>query len=105
MGRLGLAGVPPGLMRAVEEDTQPLLNSPYQLTSTYTVNLPKVVLFHMSWSCAVDTDGEGEIGSDNLHVPVHMDLDTALKAALPPKELSSGPPMEAGPAPTGGPGP
>jgi hypothetical protein len=73
---------PPGLMRAVEEDTQPLLNSPYQLTSTYTFNLPKVILFHMSWSCAVDADGEGEIGSDNLHVPVHMDLDAALKGLL-----------------------
>jgi len=73
---------PPGLMRAVEEETQPLLNSPYQLTSTYTMNLPKVVLLHMAWSCRVDVDGEGEIGSDNLHVPVQMDTDTALKGLL-----------------------
>jgi|GEM_PF-1126163 len=73
---------PPGLMRSVEEETQPLLNSPYQLTSTYTANFPKIVLFHMSWSCTVDVDAEGEFGSDNLHVPVHMDTDVALRGLL-----------------------
>jgi hypothetical protein len=73
---------PPGLMRAVEEETQPLLNSPYQLTSTYTVNLPKVVLFHMSWSCALDNADEGEAGPGDLNVPVPMDTDVALKGLL-----------------------
>jgi len=71
---------PPGLTRAVEEETQPLLSSPYQLTSTYTMNMPKVVLFHMAWSCRVE--GDGGPGSDNLHVPVRMDVDTALRGLL-----------------------
>ena len=71
---------PPGLMRSVEEGTQTLLNSPYQLTSTYTVNLPKVVLFHMAWSCAVD--GAREVGSSDLRVPVQMDVDVALRGLL-----------------------
>jgi hypothetical protein len=73
---------PPGLMRTVEEDAQPLLNSPYQLTSTYAVNMPKVVLFHMSWSCAMDTDSEAGMGPVDLRVPVRMDVDTALNGLL-----------------------
>jgi hypothetical protein len=71
---------PPGLIRVVEEDTQPLLNSPYQLTSTYTVNLPKVVLFHMSWSCKVEANGDDP--EDLLDAPVHMDTDMALRGLL-----------------------
>ncbi|MBI0582215.1 MAG: hypothetical protein JET69_04285 [Methanomassiliicoccales archaeon] len=71
---------PPGLTRGVEEETQPLLNSPYQLTSTYTVNFPKIVLFHMSWSCAVEADGD--VSSNDLRAAVHMDTDVALQGLL-----------------------
>jgi hypothetical protein len=46
------------------------------------MNMPKVVLFHMAWSCRVDADEEGEMGSDNLHVPVQMNVDIALKGLL-----------------------
>ncbi len=70
---------PPGLMRSVEEETQPLLNSPYQITSTYTANFPKIVLFHMSWSCAIDMDADGAVGPGDLNFPVRMDTDVALQ--------------------------
>jgi hypothetical protein len=41
---------PTGLIRTVEEESQPLLSTPYQVTSMYTINLPKMVLFDLMWS-------------------------------------------------------
>lgn len=72
---------PPGLVRIVEEETQPLLNSPYQLTCTYMMNLPKLIMFQMAWSSALEEKG-AHIGQDSLRAPVHMDVDQALKGLL-----------------------
>ena len=68
---------PPGLVRAVEEETQPLMSSPYQLTSTYTFNLPKVALFSLVWSSRLDGEDGAVVGG--LDRPVRLDADRALR--------------------------
>ncbi len=70
---------PAGLMRTVEEETQPLLSSPYQLTSTYSFNLPKLVLFSLVWSFRMDQETDVELDLEDLHPAVRMDADTALR--------------------------
>jgi len=67
---------PSGLVRTVEEDTQPLMSSSYQLTSTYTFNLPKVALFSLVWSCRLDGE-EGD--AEGFERAVRLDADRALR--------------------------
>ncbi|MCX6650541.1 MAG: hypothetical protein NT131_02635 [Methanomassiliicoccales archaeon] len=69
---------PGGLMKAVEEETQTLLSSPYQVTSVYTVNLPKLVLFDLMWSSRLEMDEEGVNDANDLCRPVHRDADDVL---------------------------
>ncbi len=73
---------PAGLMWAVEEAAQPLLSTPYLLTPIYSVNMPKMVLFHMAWSGNVDMNGDGKMRAEGMHPPVRMDADIALKGLL-----------------------
>jgi hypothetical protein len=71
--------VSPGdLTRAVEEETQPLLSSPYQVTSVYTVNLPKLVLFDLMWSSRLDMSDEGVSDVNDMGRPVRRDADDVL---------------------------
>ncbi|HPD08351.1 MAG TPA: hypothetical protein PKZ73_00860 [Methanomassiliicoccales archaeon] len=73
---------PAGLMWAVEEAPQPLLSTPYLLTPIYTVNMPKMVLFHMAWSGDFDIDGDGKVRTEEPYPPVRMDADIALRGLL-----------------------
>jgi hypothetical protein len=70
---------PAGLMRAVEEETQPILNSPYQVTSVYTFNLPKAVLFNLMWRSRLGLDREA-IDPNDVGRAVGMDADDVLRA-------------------------
>ncbi len=45
---------PAGLMCSVEEDSQPILSSSYHVTPTYTINLPKMVLFDLMWNSRLE---------------------------------------------------
>ncbi|HUT26894.1 MAG TPA: hypothetical protein VMW85_02460 [Methanomassiliicoccales archaeon] len=58
---------PAGLMRAVEEESQPILSSSYQVTSTYTINLPKMVLFDLMWSSRLEVGENGVVDAMDLH--------------------------------------
>ena len=69
---------PTGLIRSVEEESQPILSSSYQVTSVYTVNLPKMVLFDLMWSSRLRV-GEGEVfDAQELCHPVHRGADDVL---------------------------
>lgn len=69
---------PTGLMRAVEEESQPILSSPYQVTSIYTINLPKLVLFDLMWSSRLEMVGGGMVDSNHLHRAARLDVDSVL---------------------------
>lgn len=69
---------PGSLTRTVEEETQPLLSSPYQVTSVYTVNLPKLVLFDIMWSSRLEMSDEGVSDVNDLCRPVQRDADDIL---------------------------
>jgi hypothetical protein len=67
-------------MRAVEEESQPILSSPYQVTSIYTVNLPKLVLFDLMWSSHLEMVGDGMFDSNQLRRAARLDVDGVLQS-------------------------
>jgi len=69
---------PAGLIRAVEEESQPILSSSYQVTSIYTINLPKMVLFDLVWSSRLEVGEDGVVDAMDLHRTVDRDPDLIL---------------------------
>lgn len=71
---------PAGLMRAVEEEGQSILSSPYRVTSTYTVNLPKMVMFDLMWSSRLDMNADDLVDVKDLCRPVSRDPRNVLNS-------------------------